>query len=190
MVAVKPFVSRAGQKLDHALATFGISAAGLVCADLGCSTGGFVDCLLKRGAAKVFAVDTGYGVLDYALRKDSRVVVMERTNAMHAQLPEPVSLITIDVAWTRQRHILPAAARLLAPGGCVVSLVKPHYEAERQLLRRGRLPPELIPVVFPHVAADITAAGFTILAVARSPITGAGGNAELLVWLTPVGATA
>jgi 23S rRNA (cytidine1920-2'-O)/16S rRNA (cytidine1409-2'-O)-methyltransferase len=184
---VKPFVSRGGHKLDHALEAFGISAAGLACADLGCSTGGFVDCLLKRQAAKVYAIDTGYGVLDYTLRKDPRVVVMERTNAMHAQLPEPVSLITIDVAWTRQRRILPAAARLLAPGGCVVSLIKPHYEAEQKLLRRGRLPPELIPIVFPQVASDITSAGFCIVAVARSPITGTGGNVELLAWLTPLG---
>src|SRR3954469_9667302 len=103
------FVSRAGQKLEHALATFAVDVSGRICADLGSNTGGFVDCLLQRGAAKVYAIDTGYGALDWRLRKDPRVVVMERTNAMHAELPEKVSRISIDVAWTKQKHILPAA---------------------------------------------------------------------------------
>src|SRR6476660_1813424 len=110
------FVSRAGQKLDHALTTFNLDVTHLTCADLGSNVGGFVDCLLQRGAAKVYAVEKGYGVLEYRLRKDPRVVVMERTNAMHVELPERVSLVTIDVAWTRQRNILPAAKRLLLPG--------------------------------------------------------------------------
>src|SRR6478736_10084862 len=115
-----PFASRAGLKLDHALTVFQIDVSGLTCADLGSNVGGFVDCLLQRGAAKVYSIDTGYGVLDWKLRKDPRVVVMERTNAMHVTLPEPVSLVTIDVAWTRQRHILPAAVRLLKRDGRVV----------------------------------------------------------------------
>jgi 23S rRNA (cytidine1920-2'-O)/16S rRNA (cytidine1409-2'-O)-methyltransferase len=102
-----PFVSRAGLKLDHALTAFAVDVTGLVCADLGCNAGGFTDCLLQRGAAKVYAVDTGYGALDWKLRKDPRVVVMERTNAMHVTLPEPVGFVCIDVAWTRQRRILP-----------------------------------------------------------------------------------
>jgi 23S rRNA (cytidine1920-2'-O)/16S rRNA (cytidine1409-2'-O)-methyltransferase len=179
------FVSRAGQKLDHALTAFDLNVAGLICADLGCSTGGFVDCLLQRGAEKVYAIDAGHGGLDWKLRNDKRVVVMERTNAMHATLPESVSLITIDVAWTRQRHILPAAARMLAQGGCVVSLVKPHYEAQKSLLRRGVLPPSQVGDVFQQVAQDIEQAGFTLLAATRSPITGGGGNVELLTWLRP-----
>ena len=141
------FVSRGGQKLDHALTEFGINPAGKSCADLGCSTGGFVDCLLQRGAEKVFAVDTGYGVLDWKLRNDSRVVVMERTNAMHVELPQPVDLVTIDVAWTRQRNILPSARRLLVPDGCVVTLVKPHYEAMPEQLRKGVLPEDLVDAV-------------------------------------------
>src|SRR6478672_7605375 len=94
----RTFVSRAGRKLDHAIASFAMEVSGLACADLGCSTGGFTDCLLQRGAVKVFAVDTGYGVLDWMLRKDPRVVVMERTNAMHVEISEPVDLVTIDVA--------------------------------------------------------------------------------------------
>ena len=112
--AMAEFVSRAGYKLDHALAAFAIDVKGLVCADLGSNVGGFVDCLLQRMAAKVYAVEKGYGVLEWKLRKDSRVVVMERTNAMHITLPEEVALVTIDVAWTRQRNILPAARQIVA----------------------------------------------------------------------------
>src|SRR5881296_3349699 len=139
---VMSFVSRAGQKLEHALVHFQIDVADKVCADLGSNVGGFVDCLLQRGAKKVYAVDTGYGALEWKLRKDPRVVVMERTNAMHVTLPEPVGFISIDVAWTRQRNILPAAGRLLAADGRVVSLIKPHYEAAPATLRKGILPPE------------------------------------------------
>src|SRR5688572_874247 len=135
-----PFVSRAGQKLEHAIAAFGIDVAGRVCADLGSNTGGFTDCMLQRGAARVYAIDTGYGVLEWKLRKDPRVVVMERTNAMHVVLPEPVGVVTIDVAWTRQHHILPAARRLVAPDGFVVTLLKPHYVADSSQLVKGRLP--------------------------------------------------
>jgi 23S rRNA (cytidine1920-2'-O)/16S rRNA (cytidine1409-2'-O)-methyltransferase len=182
---MKRYVSRGGQKLDHALTAFAIDVSGLVCADLGSSTGGFVDCLLQHGAGQVYAVDAGYGGLDWKLRNEARVVVMERVNAMHVTLPQRPALITIDVAWTRQRHILPAARALLAPGGCVVSLVKLHYEAEKKLLRRGRLPAEHVHSVFEQVAADIAQAGFVILAVTQSPITGAGGNIELLTWLRP-----
>src|ERR1700759_5340742 len=102
VVQMKSFVSRAGQKLEHALSNFGLSPASLVCADLGCSTGGFTDCLLQHGAAKVYAVDTGYGVLAWKLRKDPRVVVMERTNGMHVTLPEQAKFVSIDVSWTKQ----------------------------------------------------------------------------------------
>src|SRR6478609_4267371 len=133
------FASRAGQKLDHALSVFNIEVAGLTCADLGSNVGGFVDCLLQRGAAKVYAVEKGYGVLEWRLRKDPRVVVMERTNAMHVELPERVDLVSIDVAWTRQKNILPAAWRILKTGGTVVTLIKPHYEADAKLLKKGIL---------------------------------------------------
>lgn len=178
-----PFVSRAGQKLDHALSSFRVEVTGKTCADLGCSTGGFTDALLQRGAKKVYAVDTGYGVLDYKLRKDPRVVVMERANAMHVELPEAVDIVTIDVAWTRQRHILPSARRLLAPDGIVITLIKPHYEAAAPLLRKGILPVEEIPAVLEAVKSDAKNAGFTVLIVAQSPITGAKGNVEFLAQL-------
>jgi 23S rRNA (cytidine1920-2'-O)/16S rRNA (cytidine1409-2'-O)-methyltransferase len=180
------FVSRAGQKLDHALTTFEINVTGRACADLGSNVGGFVDCLLQRGAAKVYTVDTGYGALDWKLRKDARVVVMERTNAMHVALPEAVSLVTVDVAWTKQRLILPAARRLLTDDGDVVTLIKPHYEAEPAMLRKGVLPEENLDAVVEKVKYDIGQTGFELRRTVRSPIKGTGGNVELLAWLRPV----
>lgn len=182
-----PFVSRAGQKLDHALGHFAVDVTGKTCADLGSNAGGFVDCLLRRGAKKVYAIDTGYGALEWKLRKDPRVVVMERTNAMHATLPEAVDVVTIDVAWTKQRHILPAARRMISPDGVVVTLVKPHYEAEPARLTKGVLPEEEVDGVLRAVTADVVAAGFTPSGTVRSPILGAKGNAEVLALLRPVG---
>lgn len=180
-----PFVSRAGQKLDHALSAFALDVRGFTCADFGSNTGGFVDCLLQRGATKVYAIDTGYGVLDWKLRNDPRVVVMERTNAMHVQLPERVRLVTIDVAWTKQRVILPAAKRALSDDGLVVTLVKPHYEADEKLLRKGVLPVEHVQSVVSDVERDIVGTGFEIVNRVESPITGAKGNRELLMLLRP-----
>jgi 23S rRNA (cytidine1920-2'-O)/16S rRNA (cytidine1409-2'-O)-methyltransferase len=179
------FVSRAGQKLEHALATFGLDVSGKTCADLGSNTGGFVNCLLGRGAAKVYAIDTGYGALDWKLRKDPRVIVMERTNAMHVTLPEKVVVVTIDVAWTKQKHILPPARRMLAEDGFCVTLIKPHYEAEPALLRKGILPAELVVGVVESVSNDIRAAGFELVQTVDSPIKGSKGNAEVLAWLRP-----
>lgn len=179
------FVSRAGQKLEHALATFALDVAGRIGADLGSNTGGFVDCLLQRGAAKVYAIDTGYGVLDWKLRKDARVVVMERSNAMHVVLPEPVDVVTIDVAWTRQRHILPPARKLVKLEGFVVTLIKPHYEAQPSQLRKGILPEAEVPKVVESVLEDIAAAEFELVAQTPSPIKGAKGNIEVLAMLRP-----
>ncbi|MDB5324237.1 MAG: hypothetical protein JWN40_5868 [Phycisphaerales bacterium] len=180
-----PFASRAGLKLDHALTVFQIDVTGLTCADLGSNVGGFVDCLLQRRAAKVYAVEKGYGVLEYRLRKDPRVVVMERTNAMHVNLPEPVSLVTIDVAWTRQKNILPAAKRLLKEDGRVITLIKPHYEASPTQLKKGILPEGDIGGVVKQVEQDFYNAGFTLESLTRSPIEGAGGNVEVLAILRP-----
>jgi 23S rRNA (cytidine1920-2'-O)/16S rRNA (cytidine1409-2'-O)-methyltransferase len=179
----EPFVSRAGRKLDHALIAFGVDARGKVCADLGCNVGGFTDCLLSRGAAKVFAVDTGYGVLDWKLRNDPRVVVMERTNAMHAEFGEPIQIVTIDVGWTRQRNILPAARRVLTPGGVVVTLIKPHYEASEDRLRRGVLPEEDVGGILQVVKGDAEGCGFVWAGETQSPIKGHGGNIEVLALL-------
>jgi 23S rRNA (cytidine1920-2'-O)/16S rRNA (cytidine1409-2'-O)-methyltransferase len=182
---MSPFASRAGTKLDHALALFAIDVSGKVCVDLGCSTGGFVDCLLQRGAAKVYAVDTGYGVLEWKLRKDPRVVVMERTNAMHVELPELVDIVTIDVSWTRQRNILPSARKLVAGDGVVVSLVKPHYEAAPEMLVKGVLPASEVAGVLPGVKRDAEASGFAWVKETVSPIKGSGGNVEVLALLAP-----
>jgi 23S rRNA (cytidine1920-2'-O)/16S rRNA (cytidine1409-2'-O)-methyltransferase len=178
------FVSRAGMKLDHALSAFAVDVSGLVCADLGSNVGGFVDCLLQRGAAKVYAVEKGYGVLEWKLRKDPRVVVMERTNAMHVDLPETVALVTIDVAWTKQRNILPSAARILGGGGRVVTLIKPHYEADKSLLRNGILQSDAVDGVVNQVKGDICAAGFDVIATVQSPILGGQGNVEVLALLS------
>jgi 23S rRNA (cytidine1920-2'-O)/16S rRNA (cytidine1409-2'-O)-methyltransferase len=180
------FVSRAGQKLEHALVYFQIDVKECICADLGCNAGGFTDCLLQRGAAKVYAIDTGYGALEYKLRKDPRVVVMERTNAMHAALPEKVTRITIDVAWTKQKHILPAARLLVAEDGIVVTLIKPHYEANPGLLRKGILPVEAVDEVVKATSEDIAEAGFEVVGIVQSPITGGKGNTEVLACLKPV----
>jgi 23S rRNA (cytidine1920-2'-O)/16S rRNA (cytidine1409-2'-O)-methyltransferase len=180
-----PFVSRAGLKLDHALTHFQINVTHCTCADLGCNAGGFTDCLLQRGAEKVYAIDTGYGALDWKLRNDPRVVVMERTNAMHTELPEKVARIAIDVAWTKQKHILPAARRMAAPDSIVITLIKPHYEADPTLLRKGVLPIDAVDAVVKNVEADIRAAGFELLGTVPSPITGAKGNAEVLACLRP-----
>lgn len=176
----RDYVSRAGAKLAHALDIFHFSPAGLTCADLGSNTGGFVDCLIQRGAAKVYAIERGYGVLALALRKDPRVVVMERTDALHVHLPEAVALITIDTGWTRQRIILPAAKRLLAPHGTIITLVKPHYEAEPVLLQNGVLPDEQVEPVVAPLRASVADLGLTLIAETQSPIRGQGGNRELL----------
>jgi predicted rRNA methylase YqxC with S4 and FtsJ domains len=110
---------------------------------------------------------------------------MERTNAIHAELPELVSLVTIDVAWTKQRIILPAAQRMLEPAGDVITLIKPHYEADASMLRKGVLPAAHVDEVVRHVERDVLAAGFELIRKTLSPLRGAGGNAELLAWLRP-----
>jgi 23S rRNA (cytidine1920-2'-O)/16S rRNA (cytidine1409-2'-O)-methyltransferase len=134
-------MGRAGKKLESALSYFKIDVKDLICADFGCSIGGFVECLLEHGAQKVYAVDQGYGMLSWQLRNDERVFPIERTNAMHVILPEKMDLISIDVGWTRQEYIIPGAINNLKPGGIIVTLIKPHYEADRKLLVKAYLEP-------------------------------------------------
>ncbi len=189
-----PLASRAGEKVRHALDTFDIDVTGLRCADLGCHVGGFTDCLLRRGAASVIAVDTGYGVLAWRLRQDDRVEVRERTNAMHAEPPEGgVDLVTIDLGWTPQRHALPAARKWLADGGRIVSLVKPHYELDaterRAHLEQGRLSDEVAETMLHAVLASLEPLGLRSLGTTVSPIRGgksgrrgASGNREFLLF--------
>ncbi len=174
--ASTPLASRAGLKLQHALQAFGVRVRDLIVADFGCNVGGFTDVLLRAGAARVFAVDTGYGALAWRLRQDSRVVTMERTNALHAERPEGgVDLVVVDLAWTPQRLAVPAALRWLRPGGRVISLVKPHYElldAEKAWLDHGFLPHDRVPGVVDRVRSGMPALGGRVLADTRSPITG------------------
>lgn len=184
-----PFVSRAGEKLAHALKTFAIEPQGLICADFGCSTGGFTDCLLQNGAAKVYAVDTGYGVLEWKLRENPQVVVMEKKNAMHVSLPEKVDLITIDASWTRLDKLAENALKNLKPGGKIIALLKPHYEANPRLLRKGKLPEDQISAVVAGVIDQLRALGLETAAQAESPITGKkGSNKEVLLLLLPIAA--
>lgn len=181
-------VSRAGAKLAAALDAFSIDPTNLVCADLGSNAGGFVECLLRRGARRVYAVERGYGVLDLRLRKDERVVVRERTDALTVHLPEPIDLVTVDVGWTRQNLILPAAMRVLAPRGRIISLVKPHYEAKLELLSHGVLPDEEIEEIIRPLRERLASLGLTFGGEIESPIRGHGGNAERLWLLLPKGA--
>jgi len=178
------FVTRAGHKLAHALAEFKVDPGGRVCADLGSHVGGFVDCLLQHGAGKVYSIDTSYGILAWKLRKDPRVVVMERTNAMHVELPEKVDLVTIDVGWTPQRRILPRALEMLKEGGRIVALVKPQYESHDSERRGGVVLPEHLPAVLDRARESISQSGATVLAETLSPLRGAGGNQEVFFLLS------
>jgi len=179
-----PYVSRAGEKLEYALTHFGISVHGFVCADFGSSTGGFVDYLLQCGAEKVYAVETGYGVLDWKLRNDKRVVVLERKNAMHVELPEKIDLITIDTSWTKIEKILPNALQNLKTHGAIIALVKPHYEAEPKMLCKGRVADDFIPEILEKVRSDVQKAGAEVLGEIESPLRGEKGkNREYLFYL-------
>ena len=195
-MADRRFVSRAGDKLDHALETFELDVTGLHCADFGCNVGGFTDCLLKRGASSLVAIDTGYGVLDWTLRNDDRVTVRERTNALHATTESMVDLVVIDLAWTPQRLALPAARGWLEPDGVIVSLVKPHYELQgeaKQLLQDGFLPPEHADGVLESVVEEVQELGFRVEQTTRSPLVGGKssrrkgvpGNVEFLALIRP-----
>ncbi|MCK6456469.1 MAG: TlyA family rRNA (cytidine-2'-O)-methyltransferase [Phycisphaerae bacterium] len=178
------YVGRAGEKLAAALSAFGIDPTGRCCADLGSSTGGFVDCLLQAGASRVYAVERGYGVIDLRLRNDPRAIVMERTNALAVRLPEPVDLVTIDAGWTRQRRILPVAVRLVKSGGDVISLVKPHYEADSKLLRNGVLPADRLRDVLDQVRGELGDCGLQWRSETDSPLPGHAGNREVFWHLT------
>lgn len=175
------FVSRAGEKLNFALNSFKYSCVNLITADFGSSTGGFVDCLLQSGVKKVYSVDTSYGELAWKLRNDPRVVVLERTNAMHVSLPEKVDLITIDTAWTKQISVIPNALSNIKKDGNIISLIKPHYEAPREYLEKGRLKDEFVDEIIQKVKNDIVAVGGVVLDIVESPIVGEKGkNREFL----------
>jgi 23S rRNA (cytidine1920-2'-O)/16S rRNA (cytidine1409-2'-O)-methyltransferase len=196
-MAGEKFVSRGGHKLDHALDHFGIDVQGATAIDLGASTGGFTDCLLQRGAAKVFAVDVGQGQLAWALRNDPRVVVMEKTNARAlsaAQFPQPyraADLAVIDCSFISLRKILPAAIALVRPLGNLVALIKPQFEAGKEEADRGAgviSDPEVHARVlreleeFVSQLEDVRWRGLT-----ESPLLGPAGNKEFLVLIEKCG---
>jgi 23S rRNA (cytidine1920-2'-O)/16S rRNA (cytidine1409-2'-O)-methyltransferase len=181
-----PYVSRGGLKLAAALDAFGVDPAGWVCADIGASTGGFTDCLLQRGAVRVYAVDVGYGQLAWTLRQDPRVAVMERTNIRHLEsLPQEVTLATVDVSFIGLGLVLPRIANLLSPGGQVIALIKPQFEVGKGQVGKGGVvrDPKLHRSAITKVLAEAAAVGLAPAGVIRSPITGPAGNVEFLAWL-------
>lgn len=185
-----PHVSRGYYKLEKAIKEFNIDpkniGGGAVCADLGASTGGFVECLLDSGASKVYAIETGYGILDWKLRNDKRVVVMEKTNALSTVLPEPVDIVTIDSSWTRQSNIIPIAMSMLKKGGIIISLVKPHYEAKPAQLTKGKLDEKYIQEVLDNTVKEVVdklGDNIKLIGITESPITGLKGkNREYLTY--------
>ena len=183
------WVGRGGLKLAHALDTFGIDVTGREALDIGASTGGFTDVLLKRGASRVVALDVGHNQLDWAIRSDPRVVVVERFNARRltaADLPAPVDVVCIDVSFISLRLILPAVPPLLRPGADVIALVKPQFEAGRTEIGRGVIrDPAIHTRVVDEVSAAAAAVGLTPRATTPSPITGQKGNVEFLLHLRP-----
>jgi len=187
-----PYVGRGGVKLAAALTRFGVDVTGLVLADIGASTGGFTDCLLQHGARKVYAIDVGYGQLDWSLRQDVHVVVMERVNARYlasTDIPEPVDVVTIDVSFISLRLIVPGALHILKPVGQVLALVKPQFEAGRQQVGRGGIVRDrsVHRDVLQRIASWVLAHGLVVRNAMPSPITGADGNVEFFLQLVPAG---
>ncbi len=194
------FVSRGGEKLDAALEAFALDVTGFICADVGASTGGFTDCLLQRGATKVYAIDVGKGILHWKLRNDPRLVVMEETNARFVEsLPEPVSLVTVDASFISLKILLPVIKKWLLPLSSflnegnkkeerkdLIALIKPQFEAGRKDVARGDgviRDPEIHRQVLLDILSYAQNEGFQIHGLIRSPLVGPKGNAEFLVWL-------
>ena len=184
-----PYVSRGGLKLEKALRDFGVDPTGFVCSDSGASTGGFTDCLLQQGAAKVFAIDVGYGQLAWKIRSDPRVVVMERTNIRYVtpeELSEPLDLSVIDVSFISLRIVLPAIQKLLKPTGQVLCLIKPQFEAGKEKVGKKGVVRD--PAVHQEVLQDFVALAdslhFTIRDLTFSPVKGPEGNIEFLAHLS------
>ena len=181
-----PYVGRGGEKLAHALDRSGLDVRGLRCLDAGASTGGFTDCLLQRGAASVVAVDVGYGQLAQRLRDDPRVEVRERTNARDLRPLDPLAdLATVDVSFISLSAVLPAVLRSLLPGGDVLALVKPQFEAAREQVERGGVvrDPLVHAQAVGRVATWALDRGLRVRGVVRSPLLGPAGNREFFLWL-------
>lgn len=188
--AVMPYVGRGGYKLAAALTQFAISVNGRICADVGACTGGFTDVLLQNGAMRVYAIDVGYGQLDWKLRQDSRVIVMERTNARYLEsLAEPMQFVSIDVSFISLKLILPAVQKWLTADFDIVALVKPQFEAGPQQVGKGGVVKDT--AVHQQVVSDLFTWAqhhhFTPAGLISSPVTGSDGNIEFLMWLRPFG---
>ena len=182
-----PWVSRGGLKLDHGLSHFSIDVTGATCLDIGVSTGGFTDVLLTRGVSKVYAVDVGYAQLDWKLRQDERVIVLERTNARHLTLghvPEPISFLCCDASFIGLKVVLPASMELVSEGGHLIALIKPQFEVGKgNLGKRGVVSDsDLHKSVCSKILDWLSSyPGWSVLGITDSPITGAEGNKEFLI---------
>ena len=183
-----PFVSRGGEKLSAALDAFSLHVSDRIVLDVGASTGGFTDCLLQHGARRVYAVDVGYGQLDWSLRNDQRVVVLERCNIRHldlAAVPEPIQLAVIDVSFISLRLVLPCVVKFLAPGATVVALVKPQFEAGMKQVGRGGVVRDdgIRREVAQRIQVTAQQLGFDCLGLFDSPVQGKKGNREIFLSL-------
>ena len=183
-----PFVSRGGYKLDKAIRVFGIDPTGKTCIDCGASTGGFTDVLLQHGAAKVYAVDVGYGQLAWKLREDPRVICLERTNLRYVteeQIPEKLDLAVCDVSFISLRLVMPAVAKLLKPEAEIMCLIKPQFEAGRELVgKKGVVRDSAVhEQVIRGILDFMPTIGFSVCALDYSPITGPEGNIEFLLYM-------
>lgn len=181
-----PFVGRGGIKLNHALAEFNIDTAELVAADIGASTGGFTDCLLQHGAKRVYAIDVGYGQIDYKLRTDPRVVVIDRTNARYPlPIPEQIDIAAIDVSFISLEKIVPNAAAITKSGGSIICLVKPQFEAGKSFVEKGGLvkDPSVHARVLGRFISWSIGKGYRIAGLTPSPIYGSSGNREFFILL-------
>lgn len=184
----QPYVSRGGLKLEAGLEYFGIDPEGMVCADIGCSTGGFTDCLLQKGAVRVYSVDVGYGILDWKLRQDARVVVLERKNARYLtgeDIPEPISLAVVDASFISLELLLEPMSRLFEDNVSILALVKPQFELPREKVTVGGVIRESVlhEEVLEKVSAFASSLGFVSRGVVASPIKGAKGNREFLMYI-------
>jgi 23S rRNA (cytidine1920-2'-O)/16S rRNA (cytidine1409-2'-O)-methyltransferase len=180
------FVSRGGEKLAAALEAFPVPVSGAVCADVGASTGGFTDCLLQSDAARVYAIDVGYGQIAFSLRQDERVIVMERTNARHLDaLPEKVDLVVIDASFISLRLLLPTVLGWLKPSAHIIPLIKPQFEAGRDDVGKGGVVRDhaIHARVLREVLESAQQLGLDVRGVIRSPLKGPAGNIEFLAWL-------
>ena len=187
---VLPYVSRGGLKLKKALASFEVSVQSLVCLDVGASTGGFTDCLLQHGAARVYSVDVGYGQLAWQLRQDSRVIPIERMNIRNMprnMLPEPVDLVTIDVSFISLKIVVPAVMKFMSKAARIIALIKPQFEVGKGKVGKGGVvrDPLQHESVINELLRFFKDSGWTCLPVVPSPILGPSGNREFLIHLNP-----